>query len=220
MQNLTRMLGFYDGTIIHRIIKSFVIQGGDRSGTGKKGETVDGADLPDEFHTRLRFTRRGLVACADHRSQFFITLDKAGELAMKHSIFGRVVGDTIFNVLRIADLDTAEDERPISPPRFESVSVVWNPFEDIFPRDIYRTATSTKAVDAKQPARRKVPMKRDLKVLSFGDEAPDGIKATGIRASHDLLQSDRRLCVELAVDPNADIQLPVCFLWVEPSVSI
>lgn len=59
------MEGYYDGTIFHRIIKDFMIQGGDPTGTGKGGESVYGSNFIDEFHSRLKFCRRGLLAMAN-----------------------------------------------------------------------------------------------------------------------------------------------------------
>lgn len=100
--------GYYDNTIFHRVEKNFLIQGGDPTGyldffffhltlkgTGEGGESVYGAPFKDEYHSRLRFTHRGLVACASHGrnnngSQFFITLDQTPELQNKHTIFGKV----------------------------------------------------------------------------------------------------------------------------------
>jgi peptidyl-prolyl cis-trans isomerase SDCCAG10 len=52
------MEGYYDGTIFHRIIKDFIVQGGDPTGTGQGGESVYGRPFKNEFHSRLKFTRR------------------------------------------------------------------------------------------------------------------------------------------------------------------
>jgi peptidyl-prolyl cis-trans isomerase SDCCAG10 len=92
------MDGYYDDTIFHRVVAGFIVQGGDPEGTGTGGESSfeDGKPFQDEFHSRLRFVRRGLVAMAnsgvpnDNKSQFFITLDATMELQNKHTIFGKV----------------------------------------------------------------------------------------------------------------------------------
>jgi cyclophilin family peptidyl-prolyl cis-trans isomerase len=92
------MEGYYNETIFHRIVAGFIIQGGDPEGTGLGGESCldGGKPFQDEFHSRLRFVRRGLVAMAnsgvpnDNKSQFFITLDATMELQNKHTIFGKV----------------------------------------------------------------------------------------------------------------------------------
>ena len=73
-----------------------LLSGGDPTGSGLGGESVYGADFADEFHQRLKFNRRGLVAMANkgtpnsNGSQFFITLGEAPELQKKNTIFGKV----------------------------------------------------------------------------------------------------------------------------------
>ncbi|KAI8441444.1 hypothetical protein MSG28_015044 [Choristoneura fumiferana] len=89
--------GYYNGTIFHRVVPDFIAQGGDPHGDGTGGESIYGTPFKDEFHTRLRFNRRGLVAMAnagkdDNGSQFFITLAATPELQNKHTIFGKVTG--------------------------------------------------------------------------------------------------------------------------------
>jgi peptidyl-prolyl cis-trans isomerase SDCCAG10 len=56
--------GYYDGTVFHRVVKGFIAQGGDPAGTGEGGESVFGQPFPAEFHPRLRFSHRGIVAMA------------------------------------------------------------------------------------------------------------------------------------------------------------
>ena len=88
---------YYDGCLFHRLIPGFILQTGDPSGTGLGGESIypeGGFDL--EIRSRLRFTRRGLVAMAGtsketNGSQFFITLDRAEELNGQHTLFGKIV---------------------------------------------------------------------------------------------------------------------------------
>ncbi|KFM02990.1 Peptidyl-prolyl cis-trans isomerase CWC27, partial [Pygoscelis adeliae] len=86
---------YYNNTIFHRVVPGFIVQGGDPTGTGSGGDSIYGAPFKDEFHSRLRFNRRGLVAMAnagphDNGSQFFFTLGRADELNNKHTIFGKV----------------------------------------------------------------------------------------------------------------------------------
>lgn len=75
-----------------------VVLGGDPTGTGNGGESIYGRPFKDEIHSRLRFTHRGLVACANRNephtngSQFFITLDATPQIDRKYTIFGRVAG--------------------------------------------------------------------------------------------------------------------------------
>ena len=88
---------YYDGTIFHRVIKDFMIQGGDPTGTGRGGESVyGGRPFKDEFHTRLRFIHRGILAMANegapntNGSQFFITVAPTPHLDAKHVVFGEL----------------------------------------------------------------------------------------------------------------------------------
>ncbi|GJD11112.1 Peptidyl-prolyl cis-trans isomerase CWC27 [Galdieria sulphuraria] len=113
--------GYYDGCPFHRIAKGFLVQTGDPTGTGTGGQSIYGAPFPNEIHSRLKFRHRGMVAMAcdepnQNNSQFFITLDRCDWLNGQHTIFGKVVGNTIFNVLRIADWSPVDEhERPQEP---------------------------------------------------------------------------------------------------------
>src|SRR4029453_3376876 len=83
---------YYNGTIFHRVMSDFMIQGGDPTGTGTGGP---GYTFPDEFHSELRFDRPYLLAMANagpgtNGSQFFITVVPTGWVKMKHTIFGQV----------------------------------------------------------------------------------------------------------------------------------
>ncbi|CAG8502428.1 1502_t:CDS:2 [Funneliformis mosseae] len=204
---------YFDNTIFHRIVPGFIIQGGDPTGSGHGGESIYGGPFVDEFHTRLRFVRRGLVAMAnagrnDNRSQFFITLDRTDELQNKHTIFGKVVGDTIFNVLKIGELEIDENERPLYPPKIISTEVVWNPFDDIIPRitaaeKLAQVETSATAMLPKEPKKNK--LKKNVALLSFGDEAGEfeNDQNLKIKSSHDLVEDDPRLSKEVSVKEEA-----------------
>lgn len=142
--------GYYDNTIFHRIIKNMMIQGGDPTGTGQGicywrllkigGESIYDQAFKDEFNPRLKFSHRGIVAMANenrpntNHSQFFITLGATDWLEGKNTIFGKVTGNTIFNVLKMGELATDNNDRPHYPPTINSVSVITNPFPDIVPR--------------------------------------------------------------------------------------
>ena len=134
--------GYYNNVIFHRIIKGFMIQTGDPTGTGQGGESIWNKDFQDEHHSRLRFSHRGIVAMANKNkpntngSQFFITMDKCNWLDKKHTIFGKITGDTIFNAININQLPTKEDF-PIDDvmPKIVKAEVIINPFIDIVPRE-------------------------------------------------------------------------------------
>ncbi|KAH0453304.1 hypothetical protein IEQ34_017628 [Dendrobium chrysotoxum] len=190
--------GYYDNTIFHRIIKSFVVQGGDPTGTGTGGESIYGGTFADEFHSRLRFNHRGLVACANagsphsNGSQFFMTLDRCDWLDRKNTIFGKVTGDSIYNFLRLGDVETDKDDRPIHPaPKILSVEVVWNPFDDIVPRQVPERLFPSAKSDNDQKEQKQKAIKK-LNVLSFGDEVEEDEKESEsikekIRSIHDIL---------------------------------
>ena len=85
--------GFYDGIIFHRVIKNFMIQTGDPTGTGRGGRSIWNGPFEDEFTNAVKFDRPGLVAMANagpntNTSQFFITTTVTPWLNMKHTIFG------------------------------------------------------------------------------------------------------------------------------------
>ncbi|KAL7592915.1 hypothetical protein Lser_V15G33691 [Lactuca serriola] len=210
--------GYYDGTIFHRIIKSFMVQGGDPTGTGTGGESIYGGTFSDEFHSRLRFSHRGIVACANtgsphsNGSQFFITLDKCDWLDKKNTIFGKVTGDSIYNLLTFGDIETDKDDRPLdSPPKILSIEVLWNPFDDVFPRAAPSKSLSSTTVEAANKDTKKKATKK-LNLLSFGEEAQEEEKElaavkTKIKSSHDVLNDPRLLKDENAkdkLDPSED----------------
>ncbi|XP_016496996.1 peptidyl-prolyl cis-trans isomerase CYP57 isoform X3 [Nicotiana tabacum] len=219
--------GYYDNTIFHRVIKSFLVQGGDPTGTGTGGESIYGGVFPDEFHSRLRFKHRGLVACAgadspnSNASQFFMTLDRCDFLDKKHTIFGKVSGDSIYNLITLGEVETGKDDRPVDPPpKILSVEVLWNPFEDIVPRAKLAKALPSEVTTEKKDAKHKATKK--LNLLSFGEEAEEEEKelaavSTRIRSSHDVLDDPRLLKEEKhdqALDSNEgkstrDVQLTI-----------
>jgi peptidylprolyl isomerase len=88
--------GYYNNTIFHRVIKGFMIQGGDPTGTGRGGESIYGATFKDEFKPNIIFDKPGLLAMANrgpntNGSQFFITVRPTPHLNGRHTIFGRVI---------------------------------------------------------------------------------------------------------------------------------
>jgi len=109
--------GYYDGIIFHRVIKGFMIQGGDPAGTGMGGKSIWNKPFEDEVISDVRFDRKGLLAMANagpgtNGSQFFITTVPTPWLNMKHTIFGEVIAvdDT---VRKIENAKTDAANRPV-----------------------------------------------------------------------------------------------------------
>ncbi|XP_063681547.1 spliceosome-associated protein CWC27 homolog [Bolinopsis microptera] len=201
---------YYDDTIFHRLVKGFCIQGGDPTGTGTGGDSIYGEDFADEFHQRLKFNRRGLLATANkgepnsNGSQFFFTLGEAPELQKKHTIFGKVTGNTIFNVLRMAEMETDNNERPLEPPSIRKTEILNNPFDDIVTRDIKHKTGEEKKKEKKKKSQMKAT--KNFKLLSFGEEAEEdeeevqqvSNKLGKISSAHDK-SNDPSLSKEVAV---------------------
>ncbi|MDB4652650.1 peptidylprolyl isomerase [Akkermansiaceae bacterium] len=124
---------YYDGVIFHRLIHNFVIQGGDPTGTGQNGP---GYVTQDQFHPDLRHSGRYMVSTAKSTnpntfgSQFFITLEAAGHLDDKHSVFGEVISDETYPDSRalidsftsVADFPVI-NQRPDTPLTMTSVRI-------------------------------------------------------------------------------------------------
>lgn len=203
------MEGYYDNTIFHRIIKGFIAQGGDPTGTGEGGESIYGQPFKDEFHTRLRFCRRGLIAMAnagkdDNGSQFFFTLGSTPELQNKHTIFGKVTGETIFNMLKLEEALVDEDDRPLYPPKIIKTQILNNPFPDIVPRIV-----SKKNEEINDSLKTKRTGVKNFNLLSFGEEAEEDEEESAIlnkqfsskgKSAHDHL-TDPKLSAQPAIEP-------------------
>ena len=171
------MEGYYDGCIFHRIIKDFMIQTGDPTGTGHGGESIYGEPFKDELHSRIKFNHRGQLAMANaggrdtNGSQFFITLERTDWIDRKHTIFGKVTGHTIYNALQIADLEV-DGDRPVEPyPKILKAEIVWNPFEDIVPRVTKKLDGDVDDAELGGEKKKKKKEKKKLNLLSFGEEA-------------------------------------------------
>lgn len=195
--------GYYDNTIFHRLVPGFILQGGDPTGTGHGGESIYdggafagdldpwpmdqrkgknagpmGVNFKDEFHSRLKFNRRGLLGMANegsadsNGSQFFFTLGKAEELNNKNTVFGRVAGDTIYNLAKMGEAEVAEGtERPLYSIKIIHIEILINPFEDMRKRDrkVRQEASKPAPPVAKQKKR-----KGGKQLLSFVDDEGDG----------------------------------------------
>mmetsp|Transcript_63281 Transcript_63281/g.150934 ORF Transcript_63281/g.150934 Transcript_63281/m.150934 type:complete len:504 (+) Transcript_63281:98-1609(+) len=206
------MEGYYDNTIFHRVIKDFIIQGGDATGTGQGCESIYGKPYPDEIHPRLKFRYRGMMGIASagkkdvksNGSQFFIIMDRTPSLDGKHTLFAKVVGQTVYNLVRISDVQVDKQDRPMDPPRILRAELVWDPFGDLEPR-FKPPVAAIPSKPSDQPHRRDAIKNRN--VLSFGggadsDDDAEADEAFGkvagkVKSAHDVL-NDPRLSKEAA----------------------
>ena len=120
--------GYYDGVIFHRVIPGFVIQGGDRTGTGRGGP---GYTFDDECSPSAKHTGKGVLSMANagirggrgtNGSQFFVTLGATPHLDGKHTVFGEVL-EGIGIIDRIGSTRTGPGDRPIQDVRIETIEV-------------------------------------------------------------------------------------------------
>jgi len=120
--------GYYSGCIFHRVIKSFMIQGGDPTRTGAGGTSIWGRPFEDECVPHLKHDRPGVLSMANagpntNGSQFFLTTVPTPHLDGKHTIFGKVVGgmDVVHQIERVK---TDKRDRPVSDVKIVSISIV------------------------------------------------------------------------------------------------
>lgn len=119
-ENFTELVekGYYNGLIFHRVIKGFMIQGGDPTGTGMGGQSVWGKPFADEFNAKVKFDSPGILAMANagpntNGSQFFITTADTSWLNMHHTIFGKVISG--YDVVeRIENTAIGPGDKPVA----------------------------------------------------------------------------------------------------------
>ena len=125
--------GYYNGTIFHRVIRRFMIQGGDPSGTGRGGESIWGKDFEDEIVKGYAFDAAGVLAMANagentNGSQFFITTTRTPHLNGKHTIFGAISEDSkeeSFKTLRkIEYTPTNSQDKPIKEQKILKAYII------------------------------------------------------------------------------------------------
>ena len=119
--------GYYDGIVFHRIIKEFMIQGGDPTGTGTGGESIWGKPFEDECTASVTFSKPGLLAMANagpgtNGSQFFITTVETPWLNGNYTIFGEVKkGYDV--VQKLEALETGMQDRPVKEHKIIKMTV-------------------------------------------------------------------------------------------------
>lgn len=128
-ENMTKLAekGYYDGIVFHRIIKEFMIQGGDPTGTGAGGESIWGKPFEDECKSSVTFNKPGLLAMANagpgtNGSQFFITTVETPWLNGNHTIFGEVKkGYDV--VKKLEAVETGMQDRPVKEQKITKMRV-------------------------------------------------------------------------------------------------
>ncbi|KAN0047606.1 hypothetical protein ACTA71_001989 [Dictyostelium dimigraforme] len=129
--------GYYNGVTFHRLIKNFMIQGGDPTGSGSGGQSIWKKPFKDEFSPLLKYNERGLLCMANsgtntNGSQFFITLKSdLPHLERKHTIFGKVVGG--LEVLKTMEMvkTNESDDRPNHNIKINAINIFENPFNTL-----------------------------------------------------------------------------------------
>ena len=185
--------GYYNNVPFHRNIPSFMIQGGDPSGTGTGGKNIFGIQyFRDEFHETLRHHKRGILSMANsgpntNKSQFFITYRATPHLDNKHSVFGEAIGDlSTLDILE--NIKTDQDNRPLRVDvKIVSVSVEKNPFRDARMKVMERMKPSSLNKDEdwlEIPLPIKVPEVKSSGIGKYIDKKKKNGLPTGIFAEY------------------------------------
>ncbi|KAL4223912.1 RING-type E3 ubiquitin-protein ligase ppil2 [Mactra antiquata] len=126
--------GYYNDTIFHRLIRNFMIQGGDPTGTGTGGDSLWGGSFKDEFKPNLTHSGRGILSMANsgpdtNKSQFFVTFRSAKHLDGKHTVFGRLVGG-LETLDAMEKIEVNKKDKPLKEIKIEACAVFVDPFEE------------------------------------------------------------------------------------------
>ncbi|OAD60378.1 Peptidyl-prolyl cis-trans isomerase CWC27 like protein [Eufriesea mexicana] len=156
------MEGYYHDTIFHRIIQGFIAYGGDLKGTG--GGRIS-------YKITFLSTRFNCCGRDDNDSQFYFTLGSTSELQNKHTIFGKVTGETIYNMLKLKE--ALVDEATLCSKMIKA-ELLNNPFSDI-PRIIVEESE-----EVKDSSKTKTGGVKNFNLLSFGEKAEEDEEESAI----------------------------------------
>lgn len=174
--------GYYHGTNFHRLIRNFMMQGGDPTGTGKGGKSAfpNGKAFKDEIDSRLSHTGPGIVSMANsgrnsNKSQFFITFKSCEHLDGLHTIFGRVVGG--LQVLKVCnEVETwekgsrAQEEIEEDRPKKNLTITRTEVFKDPFKEAEQELEEIEKAKDDESAAKKKKQQEEDADAMWFSNQ--------------------------------------------------
>ncbi|GAA6006661.1 hypothetical protein JCM10207_005010 [Rhodosporidiobolus poonsookiae] len=218
--------GHYDGVAFDRVVPGFIAQTG-----GSNDCIYDEGEFGIETNQRLKFNRRGLLAMASdpltktNASAFFFTLDATPDLQNKHTLFGRVAGDSLFNLLKLNEVELESGtDRPVYPPVIKSIEIRDDPFEDsnepITPRitaaerkEQEKAKKEMKIERAKQREQGKRKGTKNKSLISFGDEAEaeetesSALPKTKFKSAHDA-PGDGRLSAKVLDDRGLSAEVP------------
>ncbi|XP_076030911.1 RING-type E3 ubiquitin-protein ligase PPIL2 [Oratosquilla oratoria] len=167
--------GYYNGTIFHRSIRHFMIQGGDPTGTGKGGDSFWGGSFKDQFRPNLSHTGRGVLSMANsgpntNKSQFFITFRSCAHLDGKHTIFGRAVGG-LTTLSAMEAVETDNKDRPVEDIVIEAAAVFVDPFKEAdveLAKERVEEAEKRKQEEEELKSRKRPKKDESLKVFRSG----------------------------------------------------
>jgi peptidylprolyl isomerase len=171
---------YYDGLTFHRIIKDFMIQGGDPLGTGSGNP---GYTFPDEFSENLKHDKKGILSMANsgpstNGSQFFITLKETPWLDGKHSVFGEIaIGQDVVDSLGLVET-TKPGDKPVEPVVINELNIIRVGGADVITfndalvkaEEKAKEGQTAKAIEARATA---VMLANDI---AKSEEMPSGIK--------------------------------------------
>lgn len=164
--------GYYDGTIFHRSIRNFMIQGGDPTGTGMGGTSFWNRAFKDEFKQNLTHQGRGILSMANsgpntNKSQFFITYRSCQHLDRKHTIFGRVVGG-LDTLTKMEAVKTDKEDKPLEKIKIRNILVFVDPFQEVDDQLAKDRAKEKEEKEQKELTPKEEPETKKLKVYHEG----------------------------------------------------